>query len=64
ELHFSGNDEEQNLEVKMIPAIQTHATTNWVDEAEQQRIFEFMESISVNVEIDEDGIVRERATVE
>ncbi|MBR5126979.1 MAG: CapA family protein [Roseburia sp.] len=64
ELHFSGNDEEQNLEVKMIPAIQTHATTNWVDEAEQQRIFEFMKSISVNVEIDEDGIVRERATVE
>ena len=60
ELHFSGNDEEQNLEVKMIPAIQTHATTNWVDEAEQQRIFEFMESISVNVEIDENGIVRER----
>ena len=60
ELHFSGNDEEQNLEVKMIPAIQTHATTNWVDEAEQQRIFTFMESISVNVEIDEDGIVREQ----
>ena len=60
ELHFSGNDEEQNLEVKIIPAIQTHATTNWVDEAEQQRIFTFMESISVNVEIDEDGIVREQ----
>ena len=60
ELHFSGNDVEQNLEVRMIPAIQTHATTNWVDEAEQERIFEFMESISINVEIDEDGVVRER----
>ena len=60
ELHFSGNDEEQNLEVKMIPAIQTHAMTNWVDETERERIFEFMESISVNVEIDEEGIVRER----
>ena len=59
ELHFSGNDEEQNLEVKMIPAIQTHATTNWVDETERERIFEFMESISVNIEIDEDGVVKE-----
>jgi len=60
ELHFFGNDEEQNLEVKMIPAVQTNATTKWVDEAEQQRIYDFMESISINVEIDEDGIVRER----
>lgn len=64
ELHFSGNDKEQNLEVKMIPAIQTHATTNWVDEAEQQRIYDFMESISINVEIDENGIVMEKVVVE
>lgn len=63
ELHFFGNDKEQNLEVKMIPAIQTQATTNWVDEVEQQRIFEFMESISVNIKIDEDGIVREDGKV-
>ena len=60
ELHFSGNDAEQNMEVKMIPAIQTNATTNWVDESEQQRIFDFMESISINIEIDENGIVREQ----
>lgn len=60
ELHFSGNDAEQNLEVRMIPAIQTNATTNWVDETEQQRIYDFMESISVNVEIDENGIVMEK----
>ena len=61
ELHFSGNDNEDCLEVKMIPAIQTNATTNWVDESEKQRIYEFMESISINIEIDEDGIVREKA---
>ena len=60
ELHFSGNDAEQHMEVKMIPAIQTNATTNWVDESEQQRIFDFMESISINIEIDENGIVREQ----
>ena len=59
ELHFSGNAAEQNLEVKMIPAIQTNATTKWVDEVEQQRIFDFMERISINVEIDESGIVTE-----
>ena len=63
ELHFSGNDEEKNLEVRMIPAIQTNAMTIWVDEAEQQRIYDFMESISINVEIDENGIVKEKATV-
>ncbi len=61
ELHFSGNDNEDCLEVKMIPAIQTNATTNWVNESEQLRIYEFMESISVNVEIDADGVVREKA---
>lgn len=59
ELHFRGNDEEEYLEVRMIPAIQTNATTKWVDESEQQRIYEFMERISINVEIDERGIVRE-----
>lgn len=64
QLHFSGNDKEQNLELKMIPAIQTHATTNWVDEIERERIFDFMESISINIEIDENGVVRERATIE
>lgn len=63
ELHFFGDDKEKNLEVKMIPAIQTNATTIWVDEDEQQRIYDFMESISINVEIDEDGIVKEKATV-
>lgn len=61
ELHFSGNDAEQNLEVKIIPAIQTNATTKWVDEKEQQRIFDFMERISINVEIDENGVVTEAA---
>lgn len=60
ELHFSGNEEEEHLEVRMIPAIQTNAATSWVDETEKQRIFAFMESISVNVQIDENGIVTER----
>lgn len=64
QLHFYGNDEEQYLELKMIPAIQTNATTNWVSKEEAQRIFDFMEKNSINVQIDKNGIVTERATVQ
>ena len=60
ELHFYGNDEEQYLDMKMIPAIQKNATVNWVDETEQQRIYDFMESISVNIEIDKQGLIMEK----
>lgn len=59
ELHFYGNDVENYLEMKMIPAIQKNATTSWVEGEERARIFEFMESISINIEIDEEGIVKE-----
>lgn len=61
ELHFSGDDENQQLEVKVVPAIQADCrTTGVTDPAEQERIFQFLEDISVNVEIDKDGIVKER----
>ena len=64
EIGFYENDEDQHLELKMIPAIQTEAKTKWVDSVEQERIFEFMESISVNVEIDENGIVTGKIMME
>lgn len=64
ELHFYGNNVENYLDVKMIPAIQKNATTKIVDEAERNRIFNFMESISINIEIDKDGIVREISKTE
>ena len=51
QLHFYGNDEEQNLEVKVIPAV-------------QERIYSFLEEISVNVEITEEGIVQENPAIE
>ena len=60
ELHFFGNDVEKYLEMRMIPAVQTGATVKWVEETEQQRIYEFMEGISVNIEIDEEGFVKEK----
>lgn len=60
QLHFSGDDDSQQLEVKVIPAIQSECrTTGVLDPQEQERIFQFLENISVNVEIEEDGMVRE-----
>ena len=57
-LHFQGNDVEEQLEVKVIPAIQAEQQTRIVEDAEErERIFSFLENISVNVKIDEDGVV-------
>lgn len=60
-LHFYGNDDVQSLEVSVIPAVQSNYTTTYVkDRAEQERIYSFLEEISVNVEITEEGIVQEK----
>lgn len=61
QLHFWGNDESSQLEVNVIPAIQKDAQTRIVtDEKEKERIFDFLEEISVNVEIDGQGAVKPR----
>ncbi len=61
QLHFWGNDGQGNLEVKVIPAVQKDAQTYAVtDEKEKERIFDFLEEISVNVEIDAQGVVKPR----
>ena len=60
QLHFSGDDNGGNIEVSVVPAIQAGAKTQIVTESnEQERIYSFLEDISVNVEIDENGIVTE-----
>lgn len=60
ELHFSGDDLVGQLEVKVIPAIQKEYKTTFVsDEKERERIFSFLESISINAVIDENGVVSE-----
>lgn len=62
DLHFFGDDEDGTMEVKVIPAKQADFCTTDVPETEErERIFSFLEGISVNVEIDEDGLVTERA---
>lgn len=62
DLHFYGDDEAGYLDVQVIPAIQSGYRTQIVtEEAEQERIYDFLEEISVNVEIASDGKVLERA---
>ncbi|MDE7179186.1 MAG: CapA family protein [Lachnospiraceae bacterium] len=57
-LHFSGDDRETQLTVQVIPAVQSGYQTTYASEFnEQRRIYDFLESISVNVEISDDGIV-------
>lgn len=58
DLHFYGDDGEQNLEVKVLPGVQSNYTTRYADTPEEQeRIYSFLEEISVNVEITGDGVV-------
>lgn len=61
DLHFYGDDHEGSIDVQVIPAIQSEKQTRIVTEPEEQeRIYSFLEDISVNVEIDEEGMVREK----
>lgn len=61
QLHFCGNEQGSSLQVEIIPAVQSGCRTVYAaEEEEQRRIFDFLESISVNVEITDEGIVREK----
>ena len=61
DLHFYGDDDGGKLEVKVIPAIQSEMRTRIVTEPEEQeRIYSFLEDISINVEIDEQGFLFEK----
>ncbi len=61
DLHFYGDDEGGELEVKIIPGVQSgYCTLIAKDAEEQERIYSFLEDISVNVEIDEEGVVSEK----
>lgn len=60
QLHFSGDDEGGMLELTVVPAIQKNAATQMVSGEEAERIFRHLEKISVNIEIDENGMVKEK----
>lgn len=57
-LHFYGNEQNNNLEVSVIPALQSGAKTQYIsDPQEQQKLYDLLRGISVNVVIDEAGKV-------
>lgn len=59
-LHCYGNNDESHMEVKIIPALQSNCRTTYVSDSEAQRqLYDRLENISVNVEIDNEGVVRE-----
>lgn len=61
ELHFYGDDTGGEVEVKVIPAVQSGYRTQIATKAgEQERIYSFLEDISVNVQIDENGVVSQK----
>lgn len=60
-LHFSGNGSSGQLEIQIIPAVQSGCETHIAkDAAEKKRILTFLESISVNAGFTEDGILYEK----
>lgn len=61
QLRFVGDDNGGSLDVSVVPAIQSGAKTQIVTEKEEQeRIYSFLEDISINIEIDENGVVKEK----
>ena len=60
QLHFSGDEQETKLTVQVIPAVQAGYRTAYAAEwEEQRRIYDFLEEISVNVKISDEGAVTE-----
>lgn len=55
-LHCYGNDDEQHMDVIITPGLQTGCTTQYVKDAVEQRaLYDRLEDISVNVDIDDEG---------
>ena len=58
-LHCYGDNDEDNMDVIITPALQTNCTTLSVgDKEKHQELYNRLEAISVNVEIDDNGVVR------
>ena len=58
QLEITGNDTESHVGVRVIPAVQKGYCTQYAeDETQQRRIFDYLESISENIQILEDGSV-------
>ena len=53
QLHFDGDDENQTVELQIVPAMQEDAYTYYLSDAGQRNeMFEYLESISTDITID------------
>ena len=60
-LHFYGDDDEQGLTVQLVPGLQTGGKTCYLSQQEEQRaLYDYMEAISVNASVDDQGFVYEK----
>lgn len=58
-LHFYGNQNDKHLELQVIPAVQKNCRTRIAStKKEKKRIFSFLESISIGVDITEEGYLK------
>lgn len=50
-------------EMSFVPALQTGYTTQYLDTAEEQEeLYKFLEDLSINIEIDSNGVIKEKTT--
>ena len=50
-----------NVELSVVPAMQDDGrTTIFNEESEKNRVFNYLEEISINVDIDENGVVHSK----
>ena len=62
-LHCYGYNDKENMDVIITPALQANCTTQYVaDEAKQRQLYDRLESISVNAQISDDGIITQEKT--
>ncbi len=59
-IHFSGDDTTENIDLEIVPAIQSELVTRIVtEETEKERIYSFLEEISINININAEGMITE-----
>lgn len=64
-LIFAGDDEQSSLAVQVVPAVQKGYQTTYASTFEEQRrIYDYLEKISINVQIDDSGFISEKAPAE
>lgn len=62
EVRITGDREKPEIEIAVIPALQSGNCTTYLSETEQQqKLYHYLESISINVDIDENGTVTDAA---